>query len=214
MNQFMNIDVSSSHLNQKKPKQQRSKSTVQTILKAAAETLANEGLENFNTNALAAKSGVSVGTIYQYFSSKEQIIHALIDRHMEDRAAKIRSVMSEKPGYETPHQSLCRFLRRVAEWHQIDPEYAVLNRALMHQLPRSYGSERFEQLDKKLAEIIKASIIRDGKKLEGRNVDVVVAVALKATRGTFQLLESQPIGSQQLEASIQEIATLLFRFID
>ncbi|MBL7716180.1 MAG: TetR/AcrR family transcriptional regulator [Bdellovibrionales bacterium] len=207
----MNVEPTST-LPHKQPKQQRSKTTVQQILKAAAETLAKDGLENFNTNLLAERSGVSVGTIYQYFSSKDQIIRALIDRHIEDRTQKIRTIMNEAPANETRRQSMIRCFRRVAEWLQLDPEYSLLNRALFMQLPRSYAAERFNELDQRLAEILKAQVLRTGGFPADRNLDVAIRVGLKAARGTFQVLESTPIGTQELDDAIIEIAGLMERF--
>jgi AcrR family transcriptional regulator len=62
----------------KEARQTRSKDTVQTILKGAAHLLATSESERFTTNKLAEIAGVSVGSIYQYFSNKEAIISALV----------------------------------------------------------------------------------------------------------------------------------------
>src|SRR5580704_4405477 len=67
----------------KAPGQARSKETVNIILEASARILESEGLRGFNTNAVAAKAGVSVGSLYQYFPNKDAILLALI-HHFED----------------------------------------------------------------------------------------------------------------------------------
>jgi AcrR family transcriptional regulator len=36
------------------------------------------GLRGFNTNAIAAQAGVSIGSLYQYFPNKDSIVLALI----------------------------------------------------------------------------------------------------------------------------------------
>ena len=48
------------------------------ILEASARILESEGLRSFNTNAIATKAGVSVGSLYQYFPNKDAIVRALI----------------------------------------------------------------------------------------------------------------------------------------
>ncbi len=63
----------------KAPGQARSKETVNVILEASARILESEGLRGFNTNAVAAKAGVSVGSLYQYFPNKDVILVALIN---------------------------------------------------------------------------------------------------------------------------------------
>lgn len=61
----------------RQPKQQRSKIIVRDIVQAAREHLTENGLEGFNTSAIASRTGVSVGTMYQYFENKEQLLEAV-----------------------------------------------------------------------------------------------------------------------------------------
>ena len=68
----------------KSPSQARSGATVETILEAAARILESAGLDAFNTNAVAARAGVSVGSIYQYFPNKQALLAALVAREAED----------------------------------------------------------------------------------------------------------------------------------
>lgn len=46
----------------KAPSQSRSEETVASIVEAAAQVLENEGFEGFNTNAVARRAGVSIGS--------------------------------------------------------------------------------------------------------------------------------------------------------
>jgi AcrR family transcriptional regulator len=62
----------------KVPGQARSQETVSVILEASARILESDGLRGFNTNAIAERAGVSVGSLYQYFSNKDAIVLALI----------------------------------------------------------------------------------------------------------------------------------------
>jgi len=62
----------------KAPDQARSRETVSVILEASARILESDGLCGFNTNAIAAKAGVSIGSLYQYFPNKDSIVLALI----------------------------------------------------------------------------------------------------------------------------------------
>jgi hypothetical protein len=60
----------------KMPGQARSQETVSIILEASARILESGGLRGFNTNAIAAKAGVSIGSLYQYFPNKDSIVLA------------------------------------------------------------------------------------------------------------------------------------------
>ena len=64
----------------KRPLQQRSRRTVELVLEAAAQVLEAGGLRGFNTNAVAARAGVSIGSLYQYFPGKDAVMAALV-RH-------------------------------------------------------------------------------------------------------------------------------------
>ena len=72
----------------KRPRQVRATATVSAVIEAAAHILEGQGLSAFNTNAVAAKAGVSIGSLYQYFPGKDAILAALIRRESEafDRA--------------------------------------------------------------------------------------------------------------------------------
>jgi AcrR family transcriptional regulator len=61
----------------RRPSQVRSLATRDLIFEAAAQILEREGEEAFNTNRLAERAGVSVGTIYQYFPDKDAILFAM-----------------------------------------------------------------------------------------------------------------------------------------
>src|SRR5689334_9527401 len=73
----------------KRPRQARSKATVDTILDATTRVLVKQGFDRLSTNAVAVTAGVSIGSLYQYFPNKEALVLALIDRHVEQMNASI-----------------------------------------------------------------------------------------------------------------------------
>lgn len=68
----------------KQPIQNRSKATVKVILLAAAQVFEVHGYAAGTTNRIASRAGVSIGTLYQYFPSKEAIAVALLEKHLAD----------------------------------------------------------------------------------------------------------------------------------
>jgi AcrR family transcriptional regulator len=68
----------------KQPVQQRSRATVEDILTAAAQVFEAHGYAAGTTNRVAERAGVSIGTLYQYFPSKEALAVALLDRHLAE----------------------------------------------------------------------------------------------------------------------------------
>jgi AcrR family transcriptional regulator len=68
----------------KPPVQKRSRATVNEVLSAAAQVFETHGYAAGTTNRIAARAGVSIGTLYQYFPSKEAIAVAILERHIAD----------------------------------------------------------------------------------------------------------------------------------
>lgn len=58
----------------RRPRQARARATKEAIFEAAIQILEGEGEAAFNTNRVAERAGVSIGTLYQYFARKEDIL--------------------------------------------------------------------------------------------------------------------------------------------
>lgn len=87
----------------KDPSQARAAETVASIIEAAAQILETEGLQGFNTNAIAQRAGVSIGSVYQYFPGKDALTVALIKREtarFHDDAAMALGKRSGKAALE------------------------------------------------------------------------------------------------------------------
>ena len=52
-----------------------------------------EGYDRASTNKIAAVAGVSIGSLYQYFPSKEALVAAVIDRHMHEMMQVVRDAL-------------------------------------------------------------------------------------------------------------------------
>lgn len=74
------------------PRQARSQQRVNLLLDTAARVFAEVGFEAATTNAIAARAGVPIGSLYQFFPSKEAILDALVGRY----AAEMGAVLSDE----------------------------------------------------------------------------------------------------------------------
>ncbi|MEI2558617.1 TetR/AcrR family transcriptional regulator [Acinetobacter pittii] len=79
----------------KRPRQARSVATFEAILEAAARILESLGFAGFNTNAVAELAGVSIGSLYQYFPSKDALIAELIRRERAKLSNHIVEVIQQ-----------------------------------------------------------------------------------------------------------------------
>ena len=63
--------------NRSQPKQSRSKKTVERLLDGSANLLKEVGFNNFTTNLLSERTGISIRAIYRYFPNKHALVMEL-----------------------------------------------------------------------------------------------------------------------------------------
>lgn len=64
-------------------RQARGQRRIELLLDVAAQVFAEVGFEAATTNAIAARAGMSPGSLYQFFPNKDAIAEALADRFAE-----------------------------------------------------------------------------------------------------------------------------------
>ena len=57
---------------------------VNHLLNVAAQVFEEVGYAAATTNAIAARAGVSIGSLYQFFPNKEAIMDALVERYLDE----------------------------------------------------------------------------------------------------------------------------------
>ena len=67
----------------KEPKQNRSKASLERLLNAACELLTENGYKDFTLQEVSKRAKVSIGSIYNRFKSKEDLIRLLQVRELE-----------------------------------------------------------------------------------------------------------------------------------
>lgn len=82
----------------KKPKNPNSQEIVDTVLKTVEEIMSQASVNQVNTNKVAEMAGISVGSLYHYFSSKENIINTLTEHLLEKNIAEFKNGFSKLKG--------------------------------------------------------------------------------------------------------------------
>ena len=146
----------------KKPRQQRSQDTVECILDATARVLCSTGYDRASTNRVALAAGVSVGSLYQYFPSKEALVAALVERHVEQMTSLVKGKLAEVS--TAPLEVAVRtMIESMFDAHAVDPR---LHKVLIEQVPRIGKLERVVGVE--------------------REVEVLVAIFLAARNGELR----------------------------
>src|ERR1700756_4969875 len=89
----------------KVPKQARSEHMVACILAGATRVLSTVPLAEATTNRIAEVAGVSIGSLYQYFDSKDSIALCLLRQHLDHTVDLLRDTRIASRG--------CRFEERM-----------------------------------------------------------------------------------------------------
>ena len=66
------------------------------ILDVAEQLFAEKGFDNASTNDIIKKIGIARGTLYHHFSSKEEILDAIVDRMISRSIAGARAIIKDK----------------------------------------------------------------------------------------------------------------------
>lgn len=116
----------------KQPIQARSVATVSAILEGVAQVLESEGFEKLTTTRVAERAGTSVGTLYQYFPSKEALLVAVVEQKMAD-IDRALSVIFELPASAPLSEHVRVMITSLIDEKRRRPR---LNAELARQAPR------------------------------------------------------------------------------
>ncbi len=132
--------------------QDRAKATVDALLGATAHVLVKEGYDRASTNKIADAAGVSIGSLYQYFPSKEALVAAVIERHSGEMMETIQTSLVRVAGL--PIAEAARELVQVMiDAHRIEPK---LHRVLHEQIPRIGSLEMIEEFGDRAIGLVRA----------------------------------------------------------
>ncbi|HEV2444248.1 MAG TPA: TetR/AcrR family transcriptional regulator [Steroidobacteraceae bacterium] len=116
----------------KNASQARSRATVDALVEATARILVRESFDRASTNRIAEEAGVSIGSLYQYFPSKEALVAAVIDRHQQELLRVARGTLAAVAALPM-EQAVRKLVIMAIEAHRVDPR---LHRVLAEQIPR------------------------------------------------------------------------------
>ena len=108
----------------------------QAILRAAIKVFAGKGYFNSKVSDIAGEAGIADGTVYLYFKSKDEILHSIFDRAMEDFISEGKR---ELAAIADPAEKL----KRIARMH-LERLGADRNLAIVFQVELR-GSTKFMQ---------------------------------------------------------------------
>ncbi len=193
----------------KAPRQSRAQATVEAILTATARVLVRDGFDRASTNRIAEEAGVAIGSLYQYFPSKEALVAALVERHMEEMTGLFVDAMGRLAN-EPLRQAASEVVTTLVEAHAVDPK---LHRVLVEQVPRVGRLDRVNEVEDRTAAMVRAWL--EAHRDEIRPVDLdaatyVVVTAVEALTHRLVLFRPERVDAKRL---IEETTELVVRYL-
>ncbi len=190
----------------KEPKRARGKQRVADLLDAAAALFAENGYEATTTAAIAARAGASIGSLYQFFPSKQSLAEALFARYRERASQALTDVVSRAPG-QTPAQIADMLVRLMLDLKADRDTAVVLSEAIAEVVDRRKSLRG--ALRKELAAILRSA----NPRLTSKRAAVAAVMIAQMMKTVPALTQEDKTQQAALLAGLREMLTLYITHI-
>ncbi|MFD1782895.1 TetR/AcrR family transcriptional regulator [Phenylobacterium terrae] len=192
--------------------QERSRATVEALVEATARILVREGFERASTNRIAREAGVSVGSLYQYYPSKEALVVAVIDRHNEEIMSLVRATVAQVAA-EPVERAIPKLVAAAIEAHRVNPR---LHRVLAEQIPRTGQLENVEAFDRQNYELFRTYLENHRDEIRPLDLDMaafVCVTSVEALTHTAVLHRPDFLTDAAVGALVEEATRLVLGYL-
>ena len=193
----------------KMPKQARAKARVEAILNATHELLKDGQPEDISTTAIAKAAEIPVGSVYQYFEDKNDILQQLYSAAYDEvNSEVVNSLGAVDPseGFVAINRSQLQCFWSAARAH---PTFRALTRWANHEYS---FAEVTPSAESGLGELVEETLKVSGVEIEPARREAV----LKTTVTLVSVLVDTAIEEDdetKAQALIDELAILLSRYL-
>lgn len=191
----------------RKPKQERSKTTVDEILKAAVEILVESRFESLTMLNIANKAGISIATAYSYFPNKHHVLAHLARTQLDQRLGLLEGEFALLKTRADWIDGYCQTLVDLARLRGDQPGSMALRQA-MHASPSLWeidqeGNERAARLVSNLLRTVAGE--DPNRDVQGRLIAEIVTAALD---------HMQSVDQAESEAILYEMTGLVRAYLE
>jgi AcrR family transcriptional regulator len=194
-------------------RQERGKKRMAELLRAAGQVFADAGYENATTNAIAARAGVSPGTLYQFFPNKQAIAEELANEYAAKNQALHESVFHLSAAELPLHDLIDRLVDPFLEFRRNAPGFdtlfvgSVLSRELAERIQALH-----QQMQQRIAHLIQ---IR-APHLSAKSVQRAAETAVQIVKGMLPLAlngsaNERKVGERELKLVLERYLAPLER---
>lgn len=192
----------------KQPKQRRSQAMVEAMIDATARILSRDGVDAVTTNRVAEVAGVSVGSLYQYFGHRDELIAAVAERHGQQMLALLTDSMIELASAPLP-VAVRSYVTAMMRAHALEPE---LHRALIqHVMAR--GLDSMAELDGLVLAAVRGYLELHRHEIVPKDLDAAAWVLVTTVRSlTHMGVVHRPAGLCDAQV-VDEVCAIVLRYL-
>jgi AcrR family transcriptional regulator len=186
----------------KRASQQRSRATVSALVEATARILVREGFDKASTNRIAEVAGVGVGSLYQYFPSKEALVVAVIDRHNQEIMQVVRGELAEVMSLPV-EKAVPKMIAVAVKAHRVNRR---LHRVLAEQIPRVGKLEDVETFNRENYALFKNYLHKHRNELHVDDLELasfVCVTSIEALTHNAVLHHSKTLTNDAMESLVE-----------
>jgi AcrR family transcriptional regulator len=175
--------------------------------------LVKEGYDRASTNKIATTAGVSIGSLYQYFPSKEALVASVIERHTGELSQLVQSALAKIAARAVPVAA--RELVAIAiDAHRLDPK---LHRVLSEQVPRTTDWLRdIGAVNRNIYALVRAYLEAHGDEIGVADRDMAAFICVTAVEAlTHEAVLNRPdmLGGDRAGHFVDEVTRLVVQFL-
>jgi AcrR family transcriptional regulator len=185
---------------------------VDALVEATARILVRDGFDQASTNRIAHAAGVSVGSLYQYFPSKEALVAAVMERHTEAIMQVVRDAVAEVAG-QPLESGVRRLVAAAIAAHRVDPQ---LHRVLAEQTPRTGALVGVDPFNREGHDLLRAYLEAHRDELRDLDLDLaafVCATSIEALTHAAVLHRPDVLSDQAVDALVDEATRLVLGYL-
>lgn len=136
----------------KEPRQPRARATVDALVIAAEQLTREDGIDAWTTNHVADRAGASIGSLYQYFPSKESLLVALYLHRRAHYREQLATTLASVAKRGTPRE-IATAIAKV--WFDAEPPAIdwPFDHALRGYLMSTNGERKLVTSDRELGNV-------------------------------------------------------------
>ncbi|WP_280418989.1 TetR/AcrR family transcriptional regulator [Nocardia carnea] len=192
----------------RRPTQERARATREHILDTAARLFGERGIADTSTNRIAAAAGVSIGTVYRYFTDRAVIVDELLERLLETIEQRITNHLAGL-SENSPEEIIAGVL-------EIITEELVANAPLVRALVAGvqFYNSGIPEFEPRLRILVKVMLIQLLGPGDDREYDTMSFVLINTMFAAVLRVSALEVDDGERRAAVGMTARMIGRWIE